>query len=266
MNNLSIINYNVKTWVEQFPAFKIKLDEDTVHASWKEYFQKDTVQEQLKKINEFLTYCFTTSNGTVKIFPYPELIFNALNATPLPNIKVIILGQDPYFNCFETNNKIVPQAMGLSFSVPNGIKVPPSLDNIYNNLLKFKHISKKPSHGNLSFWAYQGCLMLNTTLTVQEKCPNSHESKWTDITDELIYYISENTENNVFVLWGAPSLKKLKLINTDKHKVIVSSHPSPLSCRSKLRNYNSFEETDHFGDINKYLTEHNKSTILWQLA
>lgn len=264
MNKLSINNYDIKSWAEKYPDYNVQLDKIKIHPSWNEYINNEIVQENLIKINEYLSYCLKTTNGKIKIYPYPDLVFNSLNITPLENIKVVILGQDPYYNSFEINDQIIPQGMGLSFSVPIGIDIPPSLVNIIKNLIKFGHLQKYPNHGNLSFWAYQGCLLLNTTLTVQEKCPNGHEKKWTDITDELIKHISANTEHVVFVLWGAPSLRKLNLINTDKHKVIISSHPSPLSYRSKLRQYGSFEETNHFGEINKYLIEHDKEPIIWQ--
>lgn len=267
MNKLNIKNYTIKSWAEEYPQYNVQLNNLKIHPSWNEFLEDKTVQEYLKKVEDYLSYCLKLTEGKVKIYPYPELVFNTLNVTPLDDVKVVILGQDPYYNSFEINNQIIPQAMGLSFSVPIGIDIPPSLVNIYKNLSKFGHFLKTPKHGNLSFWAYQGCLLLNTTLTVQDKCPNGHEKKWSELTDKLIKHISDNTKNVVFVLWGAPALKKLEagLIDKTKHKVIISSHPSPLSCRSKLRQYGSFEETDHFGEINKYLQEHGKEPIIWQL-
>ena len=205
------------------------------------------------------------TDGKIKIYPYPNLLFNAFILTPLSNVKVVILGQDPY-HCNEIHHdKIIPQAMGLSFSVPKGMKIPSSLQNIYKNLLKYKHIEIKPNHGNLSFWAYQGCLMLNTSLTVQHSYPNSHSKYWLPFTDKIIKYISNKLNNIVFVLWGNPALNKLNLIDQNKHKIIISSHPSGLSYNKKLKNYDSFENTDHFGEINKYLKEKNKKQIIWQV-
>lgn len=268
MNKLSIKNYTIEPWNNKYSSYDVQLNKLMIHPSWNDFFKNEKVQQKLKNINDYLSYCLKTTEGKIKIYPYPDLLLNAFNITPLENIKVVILGQDPYYNSFDINDQTIPQAMGLSFSVPIGIDIPPSLVNIYKNLLKFGHINKKPKHGNLSFWAYQGCLLLNSTLTVQDKCPNGHEKKWTDITDEAIKYISDNTEHIVFVLWGAPALRKLEsgLIDKTKHKVIISSHPSPLSCRSKLRQYGSFEETDHFGEINKYLQQNNKDPIIWKLA
>lgn len=262
---LNKTSYNVLSWKEKYPDYKVDLNKLIINKSWKPFMRSKKIKKNLNIISEYLSHCLTVTNGKVNIFPYPDLVFNALNITPLDKVKVVILGQDPYFNAELYNNKIIPQAMGLSFSVPKGIKIPPSLCNIYKNMLFYGHINKEPTHGNLSFWAYQGCLLLNAALTVQEKCPNAHEGKWKTITDELIKYISDNTENIVFVLWGAPAYSKLNLIDKSKHKVIISSHPSPLSYKNKLKHYNSFENTDHFGKINKYLQKHDKSTIVWEI-
>lgn len=266
VHQLNKNNYLIKSWAEQYPDFKVDIGNLPINSSWDEFKQTEEFQKCVLRLNKYLSYCLNLTKGKVNIFPYPELIFNAINITPLDKIKVVILGQDPYFNSEIVNGKIIPQAMGLSFSVPKNVIIPPSLVNISNNLIKFKHIDKKPTHGNLAFWAYQGCLLLNTTLTVQEKCPNGHEDKWKELTDLLIEFISNNTENVVFMLWGAPALKKLILIDQDKHKVSISSHPSPMSCQSKLRNYEAFIDTDHFGEANKYLQEHGKSTILWEIV
>lgn len=264
-------NYKIKTWTEKFPDYNVKLGKLKINSSWSDFFDNDNkdvndkIYEKIKDIDDYFSHCLNVTNGDLNIYPYPDLIFNALNTTPLNDIKVVILGQDPYHGFEYKNNTKIPQAMGLSFSVPKGIKIPSSLNNIYDNLLKFGHITKKPIHGNLSFWAYQGCLLLNTSLTVQESNPNCHEEYWKFITDELIKFISNQTENIVFVLWGAPALKKLSLIDQQKHKVIISSHPSGLSYTKPLGKYKSFSEVDHFGEINKYLTEHDKKSILWQI-
>lgn len=262
---LAIDNYNVKNWTEKYPDYAVKLENLKIHPSWCEFTTCPVFIEKLKVIDEYLSYCLTKTNGKVNIYPYPDLIFNALNTTPLEDIKVVILGQDPYIKAENHDDKMIPQAMGLSFSVPKGITIPPSLENINKNLLRFGHIHKKPSHGNLSFWSHQGVFMLNTALSVQEGCSNSHENKWTEITDELIKFISDRTENVVFMLWGGPALKKKHLIDQNKHKITASSHPSPLSYKNTLQQYKSFEDTDHFGETNKYLKDHNKPTILWQI-
>jgi len=264
-HKLNTTNYKIKSWAEKYPTFIVTLENLTIHSSWEEFTKTDNFKENIEKLNKYFSYCLKFTNGKVNIFPYPDLTFNALNITPLDKTNVVILGQDPYFNCERENGKIIPQAMGLSFSVPKGIDLPPSLKNIYKNLQKFNHIVKKPKHGNLTFWAYQGCLMLNTSLSVQEKSPNGHSEKWKEITDNLIKFISDNTQNTVFLLWGSPALQKLYLIDDKKHKVIISSHPSPLSANNNLRTYGSFVDTDHFGETNKYLKMHNKKQILWKI-
>jgi len=267
MDKIDKNDYKIESWVEKYPDYKVDLNDLQISDTWDDFTKTDQFKENIEKLNKYFSHCLNVTKGTVNIFPYPDLIFNALNVTPLDKIKVVILGQDPYFNAeTDDDGKMIPQAMGLSFSVPKGVAVPPSLVNIYKNLVKYGHIKKEhPNHGNLAFWAYQGCLLLNTTLTVQQKSPNGHEDKWKQITDSLIEYISTNTENVVFMLWGAPSLKKLNLIDETKHKVLVSSHPSPMSFQTKLRQYESFMNTDHFGEANKYLSENGKDTVLWQI-
>ena len=128
----------------------------------------------------------------------------------------------------------------------------------------YGHIEEIPKHGNLESWAKQGVLLLNTSLTVQHGYPNSHTMKWEKFTDAVIKYISDNKDKVVFVLWGSPALQKLTLIDKDKkHKIIVSSHPSGLSCHKPLRQYPAFMNYDHFGEINDYLKENKKKTIKW---
>lgn len=258
-------SYDILNWKEKFPDYKINLRSLPINETWKPFFDLPEVKENLDIISEYLSHCLTATKGEVNIFPYPDLVFAALNELPLNKIKVVILGQDPYYNYEMYGDKIIPQAMGLSFSVPKGITIPPSLANIYKNLKKYSHVYKEPSHGNLAFWAYQGCLLLNTILTVQEKCPKGHEIYWKEITNSLIKYISDNTKNVVFLLWGDPAYKKIQLIDAQKHKIIVSSHPSPLSYTTKLKQFESFENTNHFGEANIYLRENTNSTILWEI-
>ena len=260
MHNLSVDNYKYLSWIHKFPDFNVDITTLPIHSSYSKFMESQKNNGNIDKINKYLSYCLNVSNGKVQIFPYPDLLFNALNMTPLNKIKVVILGQDPYHSISE-----IPQAMGLSFSVPKGVEVPSSLKNIYNNMVKYNHIKKKPTHGNLTSLSYQGVLLLNTTLTVQKGCPNGHLQKWHTFTDDLIKYISDNTNNVVFLLWGKPAYEKHTLIDESKHKIIVSSHPSGLSCSTKFRNFECFNNTDHFGNSNKYLEEHNKSAIIYEL-
>lgn len=184
--------------------------------------------------------------------------------TKASNLKVVFIGQDPYFNHEEYQGKYVPQAMGLSFSVPDGIAIPSSLNNIYSNMIKYGHIKKAPITGNLWFWAAQGCLMLNSALTVEDNTKESHLKMWEWFTDYIIQYISQYMDNIVFVLWGGYAYKKINMIDLDKHSTIISSHPSGLSAHKPFQNYPAFMNEDHFGKINTYLKKSGKQKIIWE--
>jgi uracil-DNA glycosylase len=233
--------------------------------SWIDIF--DTIDKDIYSIveNDYLVI-----KDKPNIFPSYKNIFNFTNYSTFEDLRVVILGQDPYHGLYyDVNNKAYyPQATGLAFSVPkNCSNLPPSLTNIYNNLMKFDHIAWKPTHGCLEYWAYQGVLLLNTSLTVEKSKPNSHQAIWSMFTDELISSISEKHPELIFVLWGSNALSKMNHIkNKDKHHFIISSHPSPLSVHSKIKNYDPFYETDHFGKINKILMNKNKDNCIdWQI-
>lgn len=231
---------------------------DVINKNWLEIF--DLIDKDIFEITED-SYNEVT-NTKSNVFPSFKNIFNFTNYCIPEEIKVVILGQDPYHGIYYDSVKKTnyPQAMGLSFSVPKGCAIPPSLENIYKNLLNYKHIVKKPTYGNLEFWASQGILMLNTSLTVEQSKANSHQNIWFEFTDELIKILSSKYKNLIFVLWGANAYDKLKIIsNKDSHKFIISSHPSPLSAHKPFKNYNSFINTDHFGLINQYINEFNNS-------
>lgn len=253
----------IPTWLEKYPDRNVKLEILNVHDSWAPLIKKIFTErkKEIQKLEEMLQIVIEEK----AVFPYPDNVFNALVLTHFNNIKVVILGQDPYIKS-ELHDKIyMPQAMGLSFSIPTKVKIPPSLVNIYDNLLRFGHIKSKPTSGNLVHWAEQGCLLLNASLTVTCGISNSHEKYWKEITDDIIRYISDNASNVVFFLWGGPALKKLPLIDSKKHKLSISSHPSPLGFKSVLNNYGSFYDTDHFGVANAYLKEHGKIPIEWTI-
>ena len=185
------------------------------------------------------------------IYPPLNLIFEAFNYTPFPEVKVIILGQDPYHG--------EGQAHGLSFSVPPGVKAPPSLRNI------FKELSSDlgqgiPINNCLDFWAKQGVLLLNATLTVRAKTAGSHQKKgWEEFTDVVIRKLSEEQENLVFVLWGSYAQKKGEMIDVSKHLVLSSAHPSPFSA------HRGFLGSKPFSKTNEYLKSKNKKEIDWVL-
>ena len=220
--------------------------------SWQPFFESVKNKKYYKNLEAFIQDLIAKK---ITFFPSKDLIFEAIYQVSLQDIRVVFIGQDPYFN--------FNQATGLAFSVPRNVKIPSSLYNIFQNLIKYKHIHKMPNHGCLELWSYQGCLMLNTALTVEISKPNSHSHMWREFSDDLITYISNNTNNLIFVLWGAPALSKSKLIDQNKHKLIVSSHPSGLSCHKNLNKYLAFNRQDHFGLINKYLKKYKKESIIW---
>ena len=184
-------------------------------------------------------------------FPLKELLFVAFDYCSFNDLKVVIIGQDPYHG--------VGQANGLSFSVNKGIKIPPSLKNIYKELNSDISLDI-PSHGDLTSWAKQGVLLLNSTLTVKKGQPASHQKKgWEIFTDNCIKVISEEKSNVVFMLWGNFAKEKERLINTSKHLVLKSVHPSPFSAR------NGFFGCEHFSKANNFLEETGQLKIDWSL-
>lgn len=224
---------------------------------------KDTWDKAEEKYNQLVQ-----NNKT--IFPGYSNIFNFSNYLIPDDIKICIIGQDPYHGLFRNpiTNAYYPEAMGLSFSVPDKCHIPSSLQNIYKNLNKYKHIITEPTHGDLSYWAYQGILLLNSALTVEKSKPNSCQDLWTDFVNELIQIISSKYSGIIFILWGKYAhMKKLDGIikNQSTHKFIISSHPSGLSANTPYREFKSFMDTDHFGLANQYLIEQNKKPIDWQI-
>lgn len=255
---LSADNYDIEDWYKH--SDKVNLNKDVkLKRSWYKLIKKEMDEPYFKNINKILD---EKRKQKINVYPYPKLVFAPFNTTPLYKVKVIILGQDPYHNIRKNS---IPEAMGLSFSVPVGINIPSSLRNIYKNQIKFNHISTMPKHGNLTKWAKQGCLMLNTSLTVEHNNPKSHVKYWKPFTDNIIKYLSDNKKNLVFVLWGRPALEKIRLIDTTNHYTVISSHPSGLSCNKRLGDHPSFNEQDHFKLINKYLKRHRKRTIDWNV-
>ncbi|MCT1531112.1 MULTISPECIES: uracil-DNA glycosylase [Sphingobacterium] len=217
-------------------------------SSWDSIIKPLFQTSKLQELSEFVR----NERSLHQVFPSADLVFNAFRLTPLNNLKVVILGQDPYHND--------GQAHGLSFSVPAGIAIPPSLRNIYTELVTDIPGFKYPNHGNLSKWAEQGVLLLNATLTVRAHEAGSHQKKgWEFFTDEIIKSISDQAENVVFLLWGSYAIKKSALIDSKKHLILTAVHPSPLSV------YRGFFGCAHFSKANEYLRYHNKLPIDWQV-
>lgn len=217
-----------------------------IEPSWKKVLQKEFDEEYFAKLTKFVKEEYQKTT----VYPPAKFIFNAFNLTPFDKVKVVILGQDPYHG--------VNQANGLSFSVNDGITMPPSLVNIYKELesdLGKKTINK---NGNLENWAKQGVLMLNATLTVQAHLAGSHQNKgWERFTDAVVKILSEQKENLVFILWGNYAQKKGSVIDESKHLVIKSPHPSPFSA------YNGFFGSKPFSQTNAYLIFNDKEPINW---
>ena len=188
---------------------------------------------------------------TKTIFPPRDLVFNSLNQVAFDNTKVVILGQDPYHG--------KGQAHGLAFSVPEGVKIPPSLRNIFKEINDDVYSGEALDHStDLTRWAKQGVLLLNATLTVEEGKPESHKSYgWDKITDQIIEVIGKKRENVVFMLWGGHARAKKKLIDADKHLILEAPHPSPLS------SYRGFFGCKHFSKCNEYLVRKGRVGINW---
>ena len=213
------------------------------HSSWHQLLKEQPPEGYFKQINQFLDQVY--ASGT--IYPPREKVFQALKTTNLEEVKVVILGQDPYHG--------PGQAQGLSFSVPDDIPAPPSLQNILKELLE--DVGVKTSH-DLTPWAEQGVLLLNACLTVPAGQANGHAGLiWEEFTDAVIRLVSQEEEHVVFILWGAYARKKKSLIDASKHLIIESAHPSPLSA------YRGFFGSRPFSRANAYLTEMGREPIDW---
>ncbi len=218
-----------------------------IEDSWKTILMDEFNTSYFAALKDFLI----KEKQTYKVYPPGNQIFNAFNHTPFDRVKVVILGQDPYHG--------KGQAHGLCFSVPQGIKPPPSLENIFKELQNDLGISI-PDHGNLLKWAEQGILLLNATLTVRANQAGSHQGKgWENFTNAVIQKISDNKTGVVFLLWGRYAQAKETLIDTNKHFVLKAAHPSPFSA------YNGFFGCKHFSKANDILSNQNLTPIDWSL-
>lgn len=216
---------------------------------WENVLAAEFEKPYLKTLKSFL---LEEKQKGFSVFPRGTDIFNAFNHTPFEQVKVVILGQDPYHG---TN-----QAHGLSFSVQKGMVVPPSLKNIYKELASEFPDFKIPTHGNLTSWADQGVLLLNATLTVRAHEAGSHQNKgWETFTDKVIAELSAQRSGLVFLLWGRYAQQKESLIDTKKHHILKAAHPSPFSA------YNGFFGSGHFVKANELLVEQGLMPINWQV-
>ncbi len=215
---------------------------------WENKLKDEIKKEYMKSLSNFLI----KERLTKTIFPIPSEVFNAFNLTKFEDVKVVILGQDPYHG--------VGQAHGLSFSVKKGVKPPPSLQNIFQELESDLGVSR-PTHGNLERWSSQGVILLNTILTVEKGQAGSHANKgWEKFTDKVLEILNFYKKNLVYMFWGKKALEKANFVNEKDNLIIHSSHPSPYSA------YNGFFGSKPFSKTNEYLRKHNIKTIDWDLC
>jgi uracil-DNA glycosylase len=215
--------------------------------AWKTHLQAEMQKDYWQPLTLEVNASYLIDEPPV--YPPAPLAFNALELCSPDQVKVVILGQDPYHGD--------GQAMGLSFSVPDGVKIPPSLQNIYKELAS--DLDRPiPTSGNLEHWAKQGVLLLNSTLTVESGNAGSHQGKgWEQFTDQIIKTVSKEKENVVFILWGKFAEAKSDLIDESKHLILTAPHPSPLSA------HRGFLGCKHFSQTNEYLKQNNHSEIKW---
>jgi uracil-DNA glycosylase len=219
---------------------QVRIDE-----SWREVLQTEFDKPYFELLTDFVRHAYRTT----QCFPPAGQIFRAFDLCPFDKVRVVIIGQDPYHD--------VNQAHGLCFSVQEGVKIPPSLENIYKELNR--DLGKPiPSSGNLTHWAEQGVLLLNATLTVEAHKAGSHQGKgWEELTDAAIMALNEKREKIVFMLWGSYAQRKGQYIDRRQHLVLTAVHPSPLSA------YRGFIGCGHFSQANNYLLQHGRTPINW---
>lgn len=216
-----------------------------IEESWKKQLEEEFSAPYFEALSDFVRAEYVEK----KVFPPPKDVFRAFDMTPFQGVRVVILGQDPYHG--------EGQAHGLCFSVPSGIQIPPSLKNIYKEIVA-ELGGDMPKTGDLTHWAEQGVLLLNATLTVRAGEAGSHQGKgWEQFTDAVIKTISQHKERVVFLLWGAYARKKAELIDASKHLILASAHPSPLSA------HNGFLGNGHFAKTNEYLLQNMLPPIKW---
>ncbi|WP_297942645.1 uracil-DNA glycosylase [uncultured Campylobacter sp.] len=225
---------------------QINLDDVRIESGWKEALREEFLSEYFAKIKENLL----AAKAREIVYPPGNLIFNAFNLTPFERVRAVILGQDPYHGAH--------QAMGLSFSVPHGVRIPPSLVNIYKEIKSDLGISE-PESGDLSYWAKQGVLLLNASLSVGANRANSHSGfGWQIFTDAVIKILSARRQSLVFMLWGNFAKAKSALIDAQRHLILTAAHPSPLAG-------GAFFGCKHFSRCNEYLRAHGLGEIDWDL-
>lgn len=232
-----------------------------IEDSWKKVLTDQFNSDYFYQLKEFLiTEKSLEKEGNTKIFPKGNNIFSAFNLTPFNKVAVVIIGQDPYHSFEMINNTELPHAHGLCFSVPREAKkIPPSLKNIYKEINNDLGLPI-PNHGNLNYWAEQGVLLLNATLTVRAHQAGSHQKKgWEIFTDEVIKKLSQEKKGLVFLLWGRFAHNKSSIIDSNRHHILKAAHPSPFSV------HNGFFGCKHFSKTNEILKANGLKEIDWQI-
>jgi uracil-DNA glycosylase len=262
---LSVTNFNYKSWKKVFKNKKVDIISLLKTNDWDDFFSTIIDSKQYEELCEFLT--MEIKNGKT-IFPPPELVFTTLNILNPNDIKIVLIGQDPYLK--------EKQAMGLSFSLPHNTQLTPSLRNIYTNLVKYGHLQSINNSTLLVPWVLQGILLINATLTLEKGKSNSHEKYWDKIMEAFMKYLNDKCENLVFIVWGKSAhMLCLNTIDINRHYIITSSHPSPHSFtrtfsgftyghKKKKYEYPAFCDVDHFGQANKFLVNNKKDPVTLQ--
>lgn len=244
MRNFTLIYPKKRFYAKHYCMASI---EPKIDSSWGKILNEEFHKPYFSQLKDFLR----EEKTKYAVFPPEEMMFNAFNLTPFDQVKVVVLGQDPYHGR--------GQAHGLCFSVNPGIPKPPSLKNIFKELKSDLGI-EPPANGMLTEWAKQGVLLINAVLTVRESIPESHKNKgWEIFTDSVIQHISDQKENVVFILWGNNAKTKTRIIDASKHCILTAAHPSPLSASR------GFFGCRHFSKTNEYLKSKNIQTINWRL-
>jgi uracil-DNA glycosylase len=229
-------------------SYSTILNDRDIESSWSNILKEEYSKKYFQSLVEFLNK--ESHDGKI-IYPRPKDVFNVFKLTPLNDVRVVILGQDPYHG--------LGQAHGLSFSVRAGQKMPPSLVNIYKELKRDLGI-ESPDHGHLEHWSKQGVLLLNSVLTVEAQQAGSHQNRgWELFTDRIINVLNSNRKNIVFMLWGAHAQKKGQSLSTDQHCLLKAPHPSPLSA------HRGFIGCSHFSLANNYLESTGQRPINWAI-
>jgi uracil-DNA glycosylase len=239
-------------WKQKFPK-KCNIRELLINDKWNDFW------EIIEKagLDDYLNRILDKDKDRFELVPPPELMFYSKNRLAPKDIKIIVLGQDPYPR--------LPDAQGASFSVPYGVEIPSSLNNIYKNMIKNGNMNKKPKHGCLVPWIAQGVFLVNSAYTTRDGMSNYHQQDWTGFTKKLLEFLNSECDNLVFLIWGGFADKAIKNAKIDetRHKTSISSHPSGFSVNNTYGTHPSFADSNHFNYANKQLKKFGKTQILW---